>query len=102
MNELRINELYEEAVMDCYDEDEVFSGIFYTLAEQLSFPLMASLIGETVKVTDIDSASSPRRGIVATVKRNGKAYQANLANLTFVEPDESTQELLAVHAKWMS
>jgi hypothetical protein len=47
-----------------------------------------------------ESASSLRRGIVANVRRDGRAYTAALADLEFHEVDETSAEWLAMFHWW--
>ena len=42
MDQKRLEALLEEATVDCYGEEEEFTGVLYTLADNLNFPLQAS------------------------------------------------------------
>jgi len=54
----RLEALIEEAMVDCYGEEEQFWGIFYTLDAQLAFPLLARALGEVVTVVGLDDGRS--------------------------------------------
>jgi hypothetical protein len=72
MDKERLEALLEEATVDCYGEDEEFTGVMCTLGEQLRFPLKATVVGEAVEVVGIDERHSDlRRGVVARVRRGG-------------------------------
>ena len=102
INEARLQELYEEAIIDCYDEEEEFAGLMACLGDNITFPLMAELAGTKVEVLGLDEATSnPYRGIRATVRRDGKEYLASLADLDFDNPDETSAEWLAMFA-WVA
>jgi len=103
MDEERLRDLLEEATVDCYDEEEEFTGIFYTLAEGgLNLPLEARVLGELVEVVDMDGASSSlRRGIVALVRKGDREYPLALADLEFVDPDPASAEWLEVYRYWL-
>lgn len=102
MNEARLQELLDEATMDCYDEEEAFSGVLITLDENLKFPLQAQLLGEAVEVTGLSEArSSLRRGIIATVKKEKRTFTAGLADLVFRDPDPVSAEWLAMYRYWL-
>ncbi|RLC81899.1 MAG: hypothetical protein DRJ03_09440 [Chloroflexi bacterium] len=104
MDKERLRDLFEEATVDCYDEDEQFTGIFYALAEgDLNFPLKARALGDLVEVVDLDGKnSSPRRGITALVRKGDQEYPVALADLEFVDPDPASAEWLEVYRYWLS
>jgi len=102
MDKNRLEALLEEAIIDCYDEQEVFMGVLYTLDERLDFPLQARVLGEWVKVIGLDDSHSDlRRGIVARVCKGGQEYRLSLADLEFVDPDPISAEWLAVYQHWL-
>jgi hypothetical protein len=93
--------LLEEATVDCHDEEEAFMGVFITVDENVAWPLSALLAGTPVDVLGLNGpASTLRRGLVANIRRDGKEYQASLADLTFGDTDEGSVELLAMHSWW--
>lgn len=101
IDETRLNELLEEAIVDCYDEEEEFSGVLISVDENVAWPLPAQLAGTPVEVLGLDeSASSLRRGIVARIRRDGKEYRASLSDLTFGDLDENSAEWLALFRWW--
>ena len=101
LSDARYDELLEQATLDCYDEEEEFTGVLCTLEDELAFPLDATLAGVPVVVRGLDSQrSSLRRGIVAVVEREGERFTASLADLTPVDPDPATAEWLAMHRRW--
>ena len=54
----RLQELWEEATVDAYGEEEQFWSILTTLEDNLDFPLAAELIGERVQITGTSRASN--------------------------------------------
>jgi hypothetical protein len=101
ISEERLQQLLEEATVDCYDEEEEFAGVLISVDENVAWPLPADLAGTSVEVLGLDeSASSPRRGIVARIRRDGKEYRAALADLTFGDVDETSAEWLAMFRWW--
>jgi hypothetical protein len=102
INEARLQELLDEATIDCYGEEEEFAGLLLSLDEPITFPLMAELAGTKVEVLGLDEATSnPYRGIRARVRRNDKEYLASLADLEFDNPDETSAEWLALYT-WVA
>lgn len=101
IDEARMQELYDEAIIDCYDEEEEFAGLMACLGDNITFPLMATLAGTKVEVLGLDeAASNPYRGIRAKIRRDGKEYLASLADLIFDNPDETSTEWLTMY-KWI-
>jgi len=101
IDEERLQELLEEAIVDCYDEEEEFMGVLITVDENVVWPLPAQLTGMPVEVLGLEeSASSPRRGIVARIRRDGKEHRASLSDLTFGDLDETSAEWLAMFHWW--
>jgi hypothetical protein len=102
MDKKRLQELLEDATLDCYGEEEEFAGVLVTLDENLHFPLQGQLLGETVEVAGLsESRSSLRRGIIANVRKGERAFTASLADLTFVDPDPVSAEWLAMYRYWL-
>ncbi|MCX6032015.1 MAG: hypothetical protein NT169_22305 [Chloroflexi bacterium] len=102
MDDKRLQELLDQAIMDCYDEEEEFSGVLCTLEDNLSFPLQAEALGEPVEVIGLDDRrSSLRKGIVARVRKGGREYAVGLADLNFIAPDPISAEWLAMYRYWV-
>jgi hypothetical protein len=101
MDEKRLQELLDQATVDCYDEEEEFGGVLCTLEDNLDFPLQAEAMGEPVEVIGLDSRrSSLRRGIVARVRKGDKEYTVGLSELVMIDPDPTSAEWLAVYRYW--
>jgi hypothetical protein len=99
----RLEALLAEATVDCYGEDEEFTGMMCALGEELRFPLSATVVGEPVAVIGIDERRSGlRRGVVARVRRGGEEYRVGLAELDFVDPDPASAEWLEAYRYWLS
>lgn len=103
MDEERLEALLEETTVDCYGEEEEFTGVMCTLGEKLRFPLKATVVGEVVEVVGIDERRSDlRRGVVARVRRGDQEYRVGLAELEFVDPDPTSAEWLKAYRYWLS
>ena len=101
MDEKRLQELLEQAVVDCYNEEEEFGGVLCTLEDNLSFPLQAEAMGERVAVIGLDSRrSSLRNGIVARVRKGDKEYTVGLSELVIVDPDPTSAEWVEMYRYW--
>jgi hypothetical protein len=101
MDDKRLQEMLDQATVDCYDEEEEFGGVLCTLEDNLIFPLQAEAMGETVEVIGLDSRrSSLRKGIVARVRKGGREYTVGLADLNFIAPDPTSAEWLTMYRYW--
>jgi len=102
-NEERLRDLLWEVTADCHDEEEQFWSIFYALAEGgLDFPLQGKMLGESVKVIDLDGARSGlRRGIVALVRKKDRECPVALAELEFEGFDPASAEWLDMYRYWL-
>jgi hypothetical protein len=102
MDQKRLAELLEEATVDCYDEEEEFSGVFATLVDNLEFPLQAKALGNVVEVVGLDgNQSSLRRGILAIVRQGEQEFRVGLAELELIDPDPASAEWLAMYRYWL-
>jgi len=89
--------------VDCYGEDEEFTGVMRTLGEKLRFALKGMVVGEPVEVVGIDERHSGLwRSVVALVRRGGQEYRVGLAELEFVDPDPASAEWLEAYRYWLS
>ena len=102
MDQKRLAELFEEATVDCYDEEEEFWGVFTTLDDRLEFPLQAKALGNVAEVVGVDAnRSSLRRGILASVRQGKQEYLIDLAELELIDPDPASAEWLAMYWYWL-
>ncbi|MBD3183753.1 hypothetical protein GF312_15795 [Candidatus Poribacteria bacterium] len=102
LSEKELDEMIEEATVDCYNEDEAFAGILVTIEDNLSFPFKAKALGDDVEVIGIDNIkSSLGRGIVANVKKQGKMFTIGLSELE-IEQDEENSKWIQMFHHWDS
>ena len=100
LSEEELDQMIREATVDCYNDDEAFMGILYTLQNELSFPFKAEALGDSVEVIDIDDRSSGRgRGVVANVEKQGKTYTIGLAELP-IDPDSENSKWFQILDYW--
>ena len=98
MDKARLEALLEEATVDCYNEEEQFWGVLYTLDSRLSFPLQARVLGETVTLVGLnDGRSGLRRGVMARVRKGDQEYTVALSELEILDPDPVSAEWLAAY-----
>jgi len=85
INEEEYDEFYNEAVVDCYTEEEVQSGLNIAwnekLREVVEFPFQAQFDGEQVTVTGFGEEQPP-----LSVKVSGKEHPVKLNQMVFSSP----------------
>lgn len=97
-----VEALIEEATANCYDEEEQFWGVFYTLDARLTFPLQARALGEAVTVVGLDDGRSGlRRGIIARVRKGDREFTAALSELEIAKPNPVSAEWRDAYRYWL-
>ena len=103
MDEAQLESLIEEATAHCYDDEEAFWGVFCTLQMRLTFPLQASVGGETVTLVGLDEPNSGlQQGVMARVRKDDQDEIIALAELELLDPDPASAEWLAAYRLWLS
>lgn len=69
MDKKRLEELIEEATIDCYNDYECICGFYNSIADNLQFPFPAKIVGEEVQVINLDQEDER---ILAICKRKNK------------------------------
>jgi hypothetical protein len=66
-----LDELIEQATVDCYNEAEQVTGLFTMIEEYLALPFQTQVLGMTVSIAGIDLTDDDQ--IVAICRRTGSA-----------------------------
>ena len=96
---LRLQELIEEATIDCHDEEEQMTGLWTMIEDNVVCPFHAQVVGEDVTVTDFAWPDN-NRGFMAVCTRNGKPYQVDLNSLQWSEPRPEGFEWIEAYFAW--
>jgi len=91
-----LEELIEEATVDCYDESECLSGFAVMKEENLEFPFVAKVIGEEVIVTGVTEGKD---NILAECERKGKKYNIDILDIEFTSLVKGS-EWIDAYKKW--
>ncbi len=59
-----LDRVIETIVVDCYNEDEVYTAFLTVIEDEVALPAPASLLGTPVTVAELDY-TDPARGLVA-------------------------------------
>lgn len=97
LKEEKLEELIEEATVDCYDEYESRVGFLTMIQDNVLVPFQAMLHGDRVTISEIDGDD---RVIKATIKKNGKLYPVDILDLEIDKENVKGREWIAAYRKW--
>lgn len=96
----RLEELIEEATVDCNDEYEQAMGFAAIIEDNLELPFQTKVLGATVMVTGVE-----QRGdfdIAAICERDGERQAISLVDLPLPSPPPSGADAVAAYQLWRS
>ena len=76
----RLDALIDDALVDCYSEDEVQSSLVNMAAEGIVCPFTARVIGEEVEVVEV-RVRECGYGVDAVCRYKGKLYNVDIHSL---------------------
>ena len=97
----RLNELIEEATVDCYDEAEQHMGLMNMVEENVVCPFKAKVIGEEVEVVELRAPESGF-GLDAMCRYKGKDYRIDLGSLEWPRQKPKGFEWVEAYRAWLS
>ena len=100
LNQDAIEEALEDATADSMDDGEQLAGLFYSIAENMAFPWLGSLLGETVSVVDVEMPDSDRLGIDLVVEKNGKQSRIECRSVELLPPYPDGHLYWAAYLCW--
>src|SRR5258707_15149042 len=97
----RLEELIEEATVDCYDENEQHVGLMTMVEDNVVCPFMAKVIGEEVEVVELRS-SEFGHGVDAVCRYKGKDYRINVHSLEWPKKQPEGFEWIEAYRAWLA
>ena len=94
----RLDELIEEATVDCYNESEQISGFFTMLEDHLAVPFTTTLLGVEVVVEGIDLTDDEE--IVAVCRRGRDRQLISILDLPLPHPKPGGAEWIDAYRRW--
>jgi hypothetical protein len=94
-----LDELIEEATVDCYDEEEQATGFFAIIDDNLDLPFTTRILGIDACVAAIVIDDDSR--IKAVCERNGEQQRIDLVDLPLPSPPPSGAEWIAAYRHWV-
>lgn len=98
-NNKQLNNLIKEATVDCYDEYECLAGFSAYLGDKLSFPFLAQVVGEVVKVISLDFEDEQ---IKAVCIKQGKKYKINILDIEYGQKITKNHQYIEAFRKWVN
>jgi hypothetical protein len=95
----QLDELIEEAIVDCYDEEEQASGFFAVIEDNLALPFTTRILGVDASVAAVELDNDGR--IKALCERSGEQQRIDLVDLPLPSPLPSGAEWIAAYRRWM-
>lgn len=95
----RIAKLVEEAIVDCYTEDEQHGSFLVMLEEHLRCPVRALVVGEDVTVVGFDWDQPGE--IVARCRRDRRVHRVNVTALEWPGAPPQGAEWIEAYRAWM-
>jgi hypothetical protein len=95
----QLDELIEEAIVDCHDEEEQANGFFAIMDDHLALPFMTPVLGVEASVAAIEMDEFGR--IKAVCERNGEQQRIDLLDLPLPSPPPSGAEWIAAYRRWL-
>ncbi len=98
--ELEIDELIEQITVDAHG-DESYWSVRRAFEDHVEFPIAASVIGVETMLTEVDFDSDERRGLTATVERDGRTWTVSILDIE--TPDDQVRFTRLAHAyrRWL-
>lgn len=99
LDEPDLDDLIEQITVDAYGVEGYWS-FRQAFEDHIQFPVAASVVGAEVTVSEVDFDGDERRGLTATVQRDGRAWAVSLID---VESDAGHRftRLTNAYRRWL-
>ncbi len=99
LSKARLEELVEEAIVDCYNESEQAAGLYTMIEDNLALPFTTTVLGVPVTVERVQLTL--RDEIVAVCRRAGIRQTVPLLDLPLPSPQPAGSEWIAAYRHWL-
>ena len=99
LSKARLDELVEEAIVDCYNESEQVTGLYTMIEDNIAVPFETTVLGAPVTVVRLQLTS--RDEIVAVCRRAGTRQSVPLLDLPLPSPPPAGSEWIAAYRHWL-
>jgi hypothetical protein len=94
----QLDALVEEAMVDCYNEDEQLTGLFTMIEDNLAVPFTTRVLGVEVTVRRVDLAPD---GIVAICHRGRVRQAIGILDLPLPDPPPDGVQWIEAYRHWV-
>lgn len=94
----KLDELIEEATVDCYNEAEQITGLFTMIEEHLALPFQTPVLGNAVTVTRVDVTVENQ--IMVICQRDGHRQTIPILDLPLPTPAPAGAESIDAYRRW--
>ena len=94
----RLEEMLDEATVDCYNEDEQVTGILTMLEEHFDLPFTTTVLGVVVTVSRVELTDSGT--IVAVCFRGRQRQRVPVLDLPLPTPKPTGAEWIDAYRRW--
>lgn len=99
LSKARLDQLVEEAIVDCHDESEQATALYTMIADNLALPFETTVLGVAVIVERVQLTR--REEIVAVCRRAGVRQTIPLLDLPFPSPSPAGSEWIEAYRHWL-
>lgn len=93
-----LDDLIEQATIDCYNDSEQATGLFTMLDEHLDLPFKTTVLGTPATVTGVDITTTDE--IVAICRRGKHRQTIPILELPLPTPEPDGSEWIAAYRRW--
>jgi hypothetical protein len=94
-----LDELIEQATVDCYNDAEQVTGLFTLLDEHLVTPFRTTVLGVSVTVTAVDVTTSDQ--IIAICRHEGHRQTIPILDVPRPTPTPEGWEWVEAYRRWL-
>lgn len=94
----KLDELIEEATVDCYNDSEQVTGLFTMIEEHLALPFQTTVLGIPVTVAHVDVTTADQ--IVAICRREEHRHTIPVLQLPVPDPPPDGWEWIEAYRRW--
>jgi hypothetical protein len=99
-DDLSIGELVDHITVDAYG-DEGYWSFLQAFDDHLNYPLAATVLGMSARITKVDFDGDERRGITAIVTRDAHTSTLSLLDVELDDGEVDAKRLLAAYRQWL-
>jgi hypothetical protein len=98
LSRAKLDSLIDEAIVDCYNDDEQLTGLFTMIEDNLAVPFTTHVLGIEVTVRRVDL----RHGEIAAICHRGRIQQViSVLDLPLPDPSPDGAQWIEAYRRWV-